>query len=87
MFLDDGIPDGDDYSDDVSELSTNQKENKVDLNAPKAYFKLSDYTETVKVGDNVTLKCDVVNTNGKCKEAHSLCIGAFILHFNIQFNA
>lgn len=64
-FEDDG--DGEDYGDseDITDQASNQKQsNSVDLNAPKAYFKLSDYTETVKVGDNVTLKCDVMNTDG-----------------------
>lgn len=69
LYLDDGEGEGD-YpdSEDVSDQTTNQKQsNNVDSNAPKAYFKISDYTENVKVGDNVTLKCDIVNGDGKWK--------------------
>lgn len=40
--------------------------NHVDLNAPKAYFKFPEYTETAIIGENVTLKCEVGNVSRKC---------------------
>lgn len=62
--LDDG--DGEDYDDSSADVGPSQKQsNSVDLMAPKPYFKLEDYTKTAKVGENVTLKCDVGNVNRK----------------------
>lgn len=64
---DDGYQnDGDgelDYNDDTSsDLDRSQKQsNSVDLSRPRAYFKLDDYTKTVKIGENVTLECQVGN--------------------------
>ncbi|XP_055316107.1 titin-like [Sitodiplosis mosellana] len=47
--------------DDESDQNSNQKPgNCVESNAP-AFFKFSDYTETVKAGESVTLKCEIEN--------------------------
>ncbi|XP_055315896.1 peroxidasin homolog [Sitodiplosis mosellana] len=47
--------------DDESDQNSNQKlGNSVESNAP-AFFKLSDYTETVRAGESVTLKCEIEN--------------------------
>lgn len=57
-----------DYNDDSSsDVGPNQKQSiSFDKDAPKAIHKLSDYTETVKVGENVTLKCQIENDTRKC---------------------
>ncbi|XP_031640232.1 lachesin isoform X2 [Contarinia nasturtii] len=56
----------DDYDDDVSDSVQKQgniNSNSVDtnVNTAAAFFKLSDYTETVRIGETVTLRCDVEN--------------------------
>lgn len=68
LFRIDDADGTDDYSDDLSvDTGTNQKQqsNQVDLNEPKAYFKLSDYKEMAQVGETVTLKCEVGNVSRK----------------------
>lgn len=53
-----------DYDDDSDQNSNQKLANSVELGAP-AFFKLSDYTETVRAGESVTLKCEIENFAGK----------------------
>lgn len=61
-----------DYDDSDSEQrestnSVNSRQNndnsRQNIDTNPAYFRLSNYTETVKAGENATLKCDVENLN------------------------
>lgn len=65
VFLSSKLADEDgDYDDESSAPNSNQKSNGNQLIAP-AFFKLSNYTETVRTGESATLKCDIENFHGK----------------------
>lgn len=55
----------DDTSSDAGPSPNQRQSNSLDASAPKAYFKLTEYTEMVKIGEDVTLKCEIENESRK----------------------